>query len=100
MTVVERLLAQGGVGPGFKDNTRSTPLSWVAWEGYGVVIEMLLAKDRVDAVSKDDNSRTPLSLAKRDQRTGHVEEMPTKRSYSCLCPLRRTFKQIPKPDRL
>jgi hypothetical protein len=66
MTVVEWLLAQGGVGPGFKDNTKWTPLSWMAWEGYGVVIEMLLAKDRVDAVSKDDNSRTLLSLAKRD----------------------------------
>jgi hypothetical protein len=70
-----------GVDPGFNDNTRWTPLSWGGLGGgYGAVIKMLLAKDGVDTVSKDYNSWTPLSLAKRDQRTGHGEETPTKRS--------------------
>ena len=49
----------------------------MAWEGCGAVIKVLLAKDRI---SKDYNSRTPLSSAKRDLRTGHVEETPIKRS--------------------
>jgi len=70
--VVERLLAQDGVNPGFNDNTRWTPLSWGGLGGgYGAVIKMLLAKDGVDTVSKDYNSWTPLALAERDQRTGH-----------------------------
>ena len=50
--MVERLLAQDGVDPGFNDNTRG--MSWGGLGGgYGAVIKMLLAKDGVDTVSKD-----------------------------------------------
>jgi Ankyrin repeats (3 copies) len=66
-TLIELLLAEGGLNPDSEGCLGRTPLSRAAEMGNEVVVKLLLSKDDVDPDSVDYRVRRPLSWAVTEQ---------------------------------